>query len=60
MTWYTGHTGNKNDKKKRRVLMEIFERNYYSRSSGAKNRSIFTMMEQHVQSEGVVNLEGMG
>ena len=40
--------------------MEISERTPSSRSSGSKNRPMFTMLEQHVQSEGVGNLEGMG
>ena len=40
--------------------MDIFEITYSSRSSGSKNRPMFTMLEQHVQSEGVGNLEGMG
>ena len=40
--------------------MEISERTPSSRSSGAKNRPMFTMLKQHVQSEGVGNLEGMG
>ena len=39
--------------------MEISERTPSSRSSGAKNRPMFTMLKQHVQSEGVGNLEGM-
>ena len=40
--------------------MDILKGTYYSRYSGAQNRTMFTMLEQYVQSEGVVNLEGMG
>ena len=39
--------------------MGIFERTPSSRYSGAKNRPMFTMLEHHVQSEGVGNLEGI-
>ena len=40
--------------------MEIFDISSSSRSSGAKNRQIFTMLEQHFQSQVVGNLEVMG
>ena len=40
--------------------MEIFDRSSSSRYSGAKNKQMFTMLEQHFQSQVVGNLEVMG
>ena len=56
ITWDTGRTVNNTKEERRRELMEIFERTSSSRYSVAKNRPMFTMLEQHVQSEGVGNL----
>ena len=50
MTWNMGHTGKKNEDNRRRKLMEVFDRTSSSGFSGANNRPILTMLEQHVQS----------
>ena len=60
MTWDTCHIGKKNGEKKSKESMEIFERTSSSRSSGAKNIPMFTMLEHNDKSEGDGNLEGMG
>ena len=44
MAWDMVHTGKKNEQKRRRVLMGIFDITSASRYSGVNNRPMFTML----------------